>query len=669
MLKHLAFRSQAIFLVILAVLAFVAPAAAERLIDPHELEAWADAYYGRAVAEKRTPGITVSVVQDGEVIFAKGYGYADYVKRTPVDPETSGFIIGSITKTFIATAIAQLVDRGAIASLDDPVNKYLKRIQLPGARGAQATIRHLLSHRGGFEDRFFGIHQKGEGVEIPLKPAEIKRVIPELVMEPGGYSAYSNWGFTLLGFMIEDVTGERLDDYLKKNIWNPLGMAHTSMLYGKRPENLSMSYQFEADGTPVPEPLLNADYPPHPGIGPMGGIVSTAADMARYMNAHLFAGEDGGYPLVSKKMFAELHTEKFRNSLYGVGFGLAFMTGKLNGVQSIEHGGGAPGFQSMLVMIPEKRLGFFASTMEGGLVAWAKNDAVAKDGIAKNAFSGFELRQSFVEKFLKPTDHFESGRKSDLQKLVGTYWGLRRPFTTVEMLGQAFNPATVLSVELTEDGKGLLMSGMGPYTEIGNGVFTSPAGKTVWKDPYAIDMFLPPYISFNLDQDGNATAMSAGVTDQFWVRVSPIFNPRTMLLSLMIFGALTLTGALLFVWPQKKRLSNPGNYLGLLAALAVIAIPAAMTLGFGERDDLINQMLVGDKGRFWIMVVAANAMIVLALLLVFRTVKEWAQPKGEAAAGWASVGRKAHMSVVAVSALGLLVAFNFFNLLGVHIPG
>ncbi len=669
MLKHLASKSQAIFLVILAVLAFVAPAEAERLIDPQELETWADAYYGRAVAEKRTPGITVSVVQDGEVIFAKGYGYADYIKRTPVDPETSGFIIGSITKTFIATAIAQLVDQGAIASLDDPVNKYLKRIQLPGERGGRATIRHLLSHRGGFEDRNLGIHQKGEGVEIPLKPAEISRVIPEIAVEPGGYSAYSNWGFSLLGFMIEDITGERLDDYLRQNIWEPLGMAHTGMLYGKRPENLSMSYQFEADGTPVPEPLLDADYPPHPGIGPMGGIVSTASDMARYMNAHILEGEDGGYPLVSKKMFAELHTERFRNSLYGVGFGLAFMTAKLNGVQSIEHGGGAPGFQSMMVMIPEKRIGFFASTMQGGLVPWANTGATVKDDVAKDAFSGYELRQSFVEKFLESTDHFESGRKSDLKKLVGTYWALRRPFTTVEMLAEAFHPASVLSVKLTNDGKGLLMSGMGPYTEIGNGVFVSPAGTTVWKDRYAIDMFLPPYISFNLDQDGNATALSAGVTDQFWVRVSPIFNPRTMLMGLAIFGALTLTGALFFLWPQKKRLSNRGNYLGLLAALAVIAIPAAMTLGFGERDDLINQMLVGQNGRLWIMVIAANAMIILAFLLVFQTAKEWRQPKDGAVPGWASIGRKAHLSVVAMSSLALLVVFNFFNLLGVHIPG
>ncbi|RIK94235.1 MAG: hypothetical protein DCC73_06645 [Proteobacteria bacterium] len=667
MLKHLAFRLQTIFLGCLAVLAFAAPANAERLIDPQELEAWADTYYGRAVAEKRAAGIIVSVVQDGEVIIAKGYGYADYAKRIPVDPETSGFTIGSITKTFIATAIAQLVDHGAIASFDDPVNKYLKRIQLPGERGARVTIRYLLNHRGGFEDRFFGIRHSGKGIEVPLKPAEISRVMPELVMEPGGLAAYSNWGFSLLGFMIEDVTGERLDDYLRKNIWEPLGMAHTSMVYGKVPENLSISYQFEADGTPVRETFLDPDNPPHPGVGPMGGIVTTAADMARYMNAQILEGEDGGYPLVSKKMFAELHTEQFRNAQVGNGFGLAFWTSNLNDTRSIEHGGGAPGFQNMMVMIPEKRLGFFVSAMQGGLVPWAKK--AGNDAIAKKPLNGFELRESFVDKFLKPTDHFKNGPKSDLNKLVGAYWSLRRPFTTVEVLGQAFDPAAVLVVTLTSDGKGLLMSGSGPYTEIGNGVFVSPAGKNVWNDPYALDMFSPPYISFNLDQNGNATAMTAGVPDQIWVPADPIFNPRTMLMGLALFGVLAMTGALFFLWPQKKRFANPGNYLGLLVTLAIVVIPLAMAVGFGRGDSLIKQMLVGDKTRFWIMVIAANAMVVIAFLLLFQTIKEWKQANSGATAGWAGIGRRVHMSVVALSSLALLVAFNFFNLLGMHIPG
>ena len=208
---------------------------ADPLVDPAQLERWADAYSGQAVAEKRSPGITISVVQDGEIILAKGYGYSDYGRRIPVDPETSGFMTGSISKTFIATAIGQLVDRGAIASLDDPVNRYLRRVQLPGERGVQVTIRDLLTHRAGFEDVAFGSGlSEGRTVPVPLSAAEIRQHLPELVMEPGEASVYSNWGFAMLGFLIEDLSGERLDTYLRKHIWAPLGMHHTGILYGEQ---------------------------------------------------------------------------------------------------------------------------------------------------------------------------------------------------------------------------------------------------------------------------------------------------------------------------------------------------------------------------------------------------------------------------------------------------
>ena len=145
-------------------------------------------------------------------------------------------------------------------------------------------------------------------------------------------------------------------------------MAHTSMVYGKVPANLSKNYQFKKDGTPV----LDRAELPHPYVGPMGAIVSTATDMARYMRAQMLEGKDGGYPLVSPTMFRVLHTEQTRNAPIGSGFASAFWTATLNGAPTIEHGGGAPGFQSMMLMIPEKRFGFFTSTMQGGLAPGEK---------------------------------------------------------------------------------------------------------------------------------------------------------------------------------------------------------------------------------------------------------------------------------------------------------
>ena len=102
--------------------------APEDLLNPAEVEEWADETFGRILAEHRVSGLAIAVTQGGEVILNKGYGYADWVARTPVDPNTSQFRIGSLSKTFLSTAVAQLLERGQIDSLDDPANKYLERV-------------------------------------------------------------------------------------------------------------------------------------------------------------------------------------------------------------------------------------------------------------------------------------------------------------------------------------------------------------------------------------------------------------------------------------------------------------------------------------------------------------------------------------------------------------
>lgn len=645
-------------------------ASAEDLVDPQELLQWADDYYGRAVEERRSPGITVSVVQDGEIIFAKGYGYADFGKRIPVDPEQSGFIVGSITKTFIATAIGQLIDRGAIGSFDDLANRYLERVQLPGERGARVTIRHLLTHRAGFEDVGFGMGDPtGASVALPLSPREILRFMPELVLEPGGAAVYSNWGFSLLGFLIEDVTGQRIDTYLKENIWAPLGMTHTSLIYGAFPDNLSRSYWFGKDGTVIAQnPGL-----PHPWIAPAGTIVSTATDMARYMNAQLLQGENGTPALVSRETFRQLHTENVRNAPISHGFAQPFFTDILNGAPSIEHGGGAPGFQSMMLMIPARRLGFFVSAMQGGPAPWANGsqvDDVAGGVSVREPPGGFALRESFVDRFLqRPRIEPRQGRSLDPKKLAGTYWTLRRPFTTIELLGEAFNPASVLRVGLAGDGQGLLLNGNGPYTQLGDGVFSSPTGQNSWKDPYTIDLFLPAHIAFNVDAAGDVVSLVPGMADQVWLPADPVFNPRSMLIAFVNFGTLAVTGVLLFAWPQRRRFASLTNYLALCLALGILVFPYAMFGGFAQGDSIIERMIAGDTTRFRAMIITANALILLAAAFLFGLFREYTGADGDGQPGWARLGRRIHLGCIAVSSLVVLVALGFFNLLGVHLPG
>ncbi|TAK53295.1 MAG: class A beta-lactamase-related serine hydrolase, partial [Gammaproteobacteria bacterium] len=569
---------------------------ADPLVDPAQLERWADAYYGQAVAEKRSPGITISVVQDGEIILAKGYGYSDYGRRISVDPETSGFMTGSISKTFIATAIGQLVDRGAIASLDDPANRYLRRVQLPGDRGVQVTIRDLLTHRAGFEDVAFGSGlSEGRTVPVPLSAAEIRQHMPELVMEPGGASVYSNWGFAMLGFLIEDISGERLDTWLRKHIWAPLGMHDTGILYGDQwPDNLNTSYYFEKDGTPVARPIRGG---PHPWIAAPGMVVSTARDMARYMNAHLFEGEDGGQPLLSREMFRELHTEWVRNAPGGAGFAGSFFTGKLNGAPTIEHGGSTFDTHSMMTMIPARRFGFFVAAMQGGLAPWAGHYSPEEidtgQALVRQPLTPAELRESFIDQFLQRPVEVARGRQLELHKLVGSYRATRRPYTTIAVISEAFDPAAVQTIALAGDGQGLLLNGAGPYTQLGDGLFRSPSGENEWTDPYTIDHRLPPHFAFNVDAAGNPVSLVVGHGDQVWVPANPIFNTRILVPAAAILGLIAASGLLLFAWPQRRRFASPTNYLGLAALLLVLVIPGAMMLGFAREDSIVVQAILG----------------------------------------------------------------------------
>ena len=638
----------------------------EALVDLDELRDWADEYFGTAVDEKRSAAALISVVQNGEIAFAQAYGHQDLVKGIPADPAKSQFVVGSITKTFIATAIGQLVDRGEIASLDDPVNEYLSRVQLKGQRGAKITFRMLLNHRAGFEDVDFGFMDRSATVvDVPLTASEILRFMPEISMEPGGNANYSNWSFTVLGLAIEDISGQRVDDYFRDNIWSPLGMNDTAMLYPDRPENFSISYTFRKDGTPYDGDLGL----PHPWIGPAGTIASTAIDIAKYMRAHVLAGENGGYPLVSKEMFAILHTETFRNAPISIGFSHAFWTTEINGTQSIEHGGGAPGFQNMMVMLPEKKFGFYVSALQGGLVEWESYTdaeiAAGKDEI-KSPPTGFELRESFLERFLEPAGPKEGGEKADPSKLVGTYWSQKRVFSTVESLGQAFNPAAVLTVGLAENGRDLTL-GPNTYTDVGGGLFKSASGMNEWIDPYTLDVFNPPYIYFELQPDGTPEYFIAGLGDQVWEPASTLFNPVSMLYLFGLSTIVLLTGMGAFAWPKSGSRGAQVSLLSLVLVACAASFPLAILFGFAEGDSLVAQMARGEKGRFWIMIAAANLAVAIALVMWFGFFRGTSTEEGGSSV--IAALRNIHMALVGLGAIGLVTAFWFFNFLGVNLPG
>jgi hypothetical protein len=265
---------------------------------------------------------------------------------------------------------------------------------------------------------------------------------------------------------------------------------------------------------------------------------------------------------------------------------------------------------------------------------------------------------------------FSRAPKLDISAFPGTYWAQRRNFTTIEAMVGAFDPSSVLTVTLSKDGKGLMLNGYGPYRQVANGVFVSPTGTEVWTDPYTLDLFKPAYLGFRISDDGKVEGMIPNMGDRLWATASPLFNPQAMAKIAGLAALVTLAGALLWLWPQGgMRLRRPANCLGLAAAAAVITLPLAVMAGFDKGDSLIDQAGAGDTTRFWVMVIASNALLVVGLLLAVLSVRSWLRPAPEGVAGWASNGHRLHLSIVALAALAMAYALGFFNLIGFHIPG
>ena len=433
-------------------------------LNPIAIEQWADDTFGKMLAEHRISALAISVTHDDDIIFKKGYGYADWASKSPVDPDTSQFRIGSLTKTFFGTAIAQLLERGQIDSLDDPVNKYLKRIQLENPFGDEITIWDMLTHQGGLEPvRTIWADESVPRPAPPLPAGYIAEHTPPVVREPGTFSLYCNPCSATLGFMVEDITGQTLEGYLRENVYQPLGMTHTALTNAlDAPPNVVTQYSFVDGGLPV-----ELRYPAiTPYISYAGDMNSTAGDMAKWIKAHIMEGQGDGPALLKPETFKLMHTRKRGNHPAASGFGMQFFTYDYNGEPVIEHYGSI-NFRSMEIMMLGKKIGVF-DTMGGGGepgVDALTESSVILDPVAGSVFpqlSHSGVRAMVLEHFLGPLSISEDV-EADVGKYLGTYHYIPADHSE-RPTGEG------LSVNASGDG-GLIIDGRGVYRPAGSNIF------------------------------------------------------------------------------------------------------------------------------------------------------------------------------------------------------
>src|ERR1044071_2106470 len=191
-----------------------------------DVDVWLDGFLPYALRTADIPGVVITVVKDGQLLTARGYGYADVEKKTPVDPDKTLFRPGSVSKLVTWTAAMQLVEQGKL-DLDKDVNPYLD-FKIPEFDGKPITLRQLMTHTAGFEEAVKDIiysdpaHHKSLGEYL-------KRWTPTRVYEPGATPAYSNWGTALPADIVDRVSGEPFDDYADNPVFAPLGMTRSSM--------------------------------------------------------------------------------------------------------------------------------------------------------------------------------------------------------------------------------------------------------------------------------------------------------------------------------------------------------------------------------------------------------------------------------------------------------
>ena len=325
-------------------------------LTAEDANAWLDGYIPAALARGEIAGAVVVIVKDGQVLTERGFGVADVATGAPVDPKTTAFRPGSVSKLFTWTAVMQLVEQGRL-NLDADVNTYLD-FRIPPRNGKPITLRNLMTHTPGFEE--VNKHLADPNPRDRSLGDALKRWVPTRVFDPGTTPAYSNYGAALAGYIVERVSGEPFDVYIANHIFKPLDMGHSSFSLPMQPSilaNMSKGY-LEASGPPQPfEDIL---------FTPAGQMAGAGDDMAHFMIAHLQDGRYGDAQILKPETAHLMHDSSTALMAPLHGMELGFIDYDINGHRVIGHNGDTKYFHSILTLFIDDNVGLYVSINSSG---------------------------------------------------------------------------------------------------------------------------------------------------------------------------------------------------------------------------------------------------------------------------------------------------------------
>ncbi|HEV7999044.1 MAG TPA: serine hydrolase [Planctomycetaceae bacterium] len=604
---------------------------AHPVVNGEDLEAFFDGALMVQLESKHIAGAVVAVVVGNKLVFSKGYGYADVETRRPVDPQTTMFRIASVTKLFTWTAVMQLVEEGKL-DLEADVNTYLKGtgVQIPPAFDKPITLKNLLTHSAGFEDRPIGLfaHQASDR---PLGEL-LNNDIPARVRPPGTLAAYSNHGSALAGLVVSSVAGKKWEEVVEQRLLNPLRMKNTLVRQpptDKLPETMSKGYKWE--GGRFKEEAF--EYVP---LAPAGGMSASAADMSHFLIAHLNDGKYGDIqilkPETARRMRERLfaHDPKVDAMCYG------FWELNRNGQRIIQHGGDTLLFRSLFAMIPEQKVGLFISYNTD------------KSGGARD-----EVLFAFLDRYFPATQEPRAKATADvatLKRFEGEYSGTRHAQTTYAKLSSFIQPFIV-----NANADGTLSAGFGSesrrYAQIEPLIFRELDGRRK--------------LVFHEDEGGQITQIYfADVPAVALTRESALNRPRYH--QGLVAGCAALFLSALLFWPvlafarrgSKSTRFRRSFVSGLFSVFGWLLSAAGLTflvgLGWGLSEP--ERVVYGTPREIEYLLLVPQVCVGLAAIVLLGSIVAWSR-------GYWRFSGRVHYTLVALAGVGFAYFLFYWNLL------
>lgn len=573
--------------------------------DAAEMEGFMDDLFAHHMEEYHIAGAAVSVVKDGQLFFAKGYGYADVENKIPVDAETTMFKIGSLTKLFTWTAVMQLVEQGKL-DLDADINTYLD-FQIADTYSQPITLAHLMTHTSGFEDIHADLVKLDEADLAP--PREwLASHIPARVRPPGDVAAYSNYNAALAGYIVARVSGQSYSQYMQEHILEPLGMNSTTAQC-PTPSELrvqeSVGYMYE-DGYQVFPQLLTPE-----DIFPAGVIRASATDMARFMMMHL---QDGFYGdaateirILEESTARQMHGTVFTPHPHILGNAYGFFEFDDNGQRVIGHSGSGEPMESMLLLLPEQNIGVFVAYNSLGAGELNRQHF----GFQRVFFDHYYPAPA-VEPVQPPSDF-----SARADRFVGAYKWTMSSYTTLEKFFALTGP----TINVTNPGDGMLL-------------LESPFGdwRVVEEEPLFFRFVDSSYhVAFREDVQGRIVYLFTDLTPMMSFEKVPwyetlAFNMPLLMTSLLMFLSMPVVTFIRFLrnrrrvadqTPSSRRASRLLVWISVLNLMFIVGnvmwgkqivfgVPFAykVTLGLGVLSALLTvgalvYAVLAWKDRYW----------------------------------------------------------------------